>query len=203
MKEKQIEEMAREMCHLSKECETCQICDERYHGDGEPCYFQCVAKEIIKHGYRKQSDGEWTRHSTSMMECSVCKRHTAWLLWKENDMARYIDAEALIAEYDRVHVGPAGGARKLMVEAPAADVVPRAEIRNALQTAFNEGKLEGGKEVAREIFEEIERDGKYALIFCEKHIDNDEIRQAKLECYKDIQNYVAELKKKYTEGGGE
>lgn len=56
-KEKQIEEMAREMCHLSKECETCQICDERYHGDGEPCYFQCVAKEIIKHGYRKQS--EW------------------------------------------------------------------------------------------------------------------------------------------------
>jgi DNA-directed RNA polymerase subunit RPC12/RpoP len=38
-------------------------------------------------------------------------------------MAEYINREALIAEYDRVHIGEAGGARKLMVEAPAADVV--------------------------------------------------------------------------------
>lgn len=38
-------------------------------------------------------------------------------------MARYIDVDKLIAEYDRVHIGPAGGARKLMVEAPSADVV--------------------------------------------------------------------------------
>ena len=42
-------------------------------------------------------------------------------------MARYIDADKLIAEYDRVHIGPAGGARKLMVDAPTADVVPRGE----------------------------------------------------------------------------
>lgn len=40
-------------------------------------------------------------------------------------MARYIDVDKLIAEYDRVHIGAAGGARKLMVEAPTADVVPR------------------------------------------------------------------------------
>ena len=38
-------------------------------------------------------------------------------------MARYIDADKLIAEYDRVHIGPLGGARKLMVEAPTEDVV--------------------------------------------------------------------------------
>lgn len=38
-------------------------------------------------------------------------------------MARYIDADALIAEYDRVHIGAPGGARKLMVDAPTADVV--------------------------------------------------------------------------------
>ena len=37
-------------------------------------------------------------------------------------MAEYIDREALIAEYDRVHIGAPGGARKLMVDAPAADV---------------------------------------------------------------------------------
>lgn len=35
----------------------------------------------------------------------------------------YIERGALIAEYDRFHVGAPGGARKLMVEAPAADVV--------------------------------------------------------------------------------
>lgn len=30
---------------------------------------------------------------------------------------RLIDADALIAEYDRVHVGPPGGARKLIEDA--------------------------------------------------------------------------------------
>ena len=39
-------------------------------------------------------------------------------------MAEYIEREALLAEYDRVHIGPAGGARKLIEDAPAADVVP-------------------------------------------------------------------------------
>lgn len=39
----------------------------------------------------------------------------------------YIEREALIAEYDRVHIGPAGGARKLMVDAPAVDV---AEVKH-------------------------------------------------------------------------
>lgn len=42
-------------------------------------------------------------------------------------MPRYIDADALIAEYDRVHIGPPGGARKLMVDAPTADV---AEVKH-------------------------------------------------------------------------
>lgn len=36
----------------------------------------------------------------------------------------YIDREKLIAEYDRVHKGPPGGARKLMVDALAEDVIP-------------------------------------------------------------------------------
>ena len=34
-----------------------------------------------------------------------------------------IRRKALIAEYDRVHIGPPGGARKLMEEAPAVDAV--------------------------------------------------------------------------------
>ena len=78
-REKQINEMAREMCHLSAECKTCQICNERYHGDDDLCYFQCVAKEIVNHGYRKQSEGEWIakekiiRSITALnYTCSVC-----------------------------------------------------------------------------------------------------------------------------------
>lgn len=34
---------------------------------------------------------------------------------------RLIDADALIEEYDRVHVGPPGGARKLMGDAPTIE----------------------------------------------------------------------------------
>lgn len=47
-------------------------------------------------------------------------------------MEEYISRRALIAEYDRVHVGAPGGARKLMVDAPTADVAPRAEIANVI-----------------------------------------------------------------------
>ena len=36
---------------------------------------------------------------------------------------RLIDANALIAEYDRVHIGTPGGARKLIEEAPSVDAV--------------------------------------------------------------------------------
>lgn len=83
-------------------------------------------------------------------------------------MARYTDIDKLIAEYDRVHVGPAGGARKLMVEAPIADVAPRAEV-------------------AREIFEEIE---KYMM-------DSVDVTHT---AYKTIGTTTfAILKKKYTE----
>ena len=84
-------------------------------------------------------------------------------------MARYTDIDKLIAEYDRVHVGAPGGARKLMVEAPIADVAPRAEV-------------------AREIFEELE---KYMM----NSVD------VTHTAYKTIgTSTFAILKKKYTEG---
>lgn len=38
-------------------------------------------------------------------------------------MKELIDRKALIAEYDRVHIGPPGGARKLMEDAPIVDAV--------------------------------------------------------------------------------
>lgn len=39
-------------------------------------------------------------------------------------MAEYIERSYLLAEYDRQHQGPPGGARKIIAEAPAADVAP-------------------------------------------------------------------------------
>lgn len=39
-------------------------------------------------------------------------------------MAEYIEREALIAAYDAAHKGEPGGARKLIADAPAADVAP-------------------------------------------------------------------------------
>ena len=49
-------------------------------------------------------------------------------------MAEYIEREALLAEYDRVHVGIAGGARKLIEDAPAVDVAPVVHARWILPT---------------------------------------------------------------------
>ena len=43
------------------------------------------------------------------------------LVHTEDDL---ISRRALIAEYDRVHIGEPGGARKLMMDAPAVDAVP-------------------------------------------------------------------------------
>ena len=105
-------------------------------------------------------------------------------------MPRYTDIDKLIAEYDRVHVGPAGGARKLMVEAPIADVAPRAEV-------------------AREIFEEIESEIVAALQSnyrlkqecVEKQLPDNFVsymREGKIAALRGIEAFVEELKKKYT-----
>lgn len=50
---------------------------------------------------------------------------------------RYIDVNALIAEYDRVHVGAPGGARKLMENAPTADVVEVVRCRDCIYYEAN------------------------------------------------------------------
>lgn len=44
-------------------------------------------------------------------------------------MGRLIDADDLLAEYDRVHVGPPGGARKLIEDAPEVKPKVVAEIK--------------------------------------------------------------------------
>lgn len=52
-----------------------------------------------------------------------------------------ISRSALIAEYDRVHVGAPGGARKLMVDAPAVDAVPVVRCEDCKHHAMHHGVL--------------------------------------------------------------
>lgn len=66
-------------------------------------------------------------------------------------MARYTDIDKLIAEYDRVHVGPPGGARKLMEDAPIADVVEVVRCKDCLHYMELEGCDYKGKK-ARHCF---------------------------------------------------
>lgn len=51
----------------------------------------------------------------------------------------YISREEILAEYDRQHKGPAGGARKIMETWPAADVVPVVRCKDC-ENAIDIGK---------------------------------------------------------------
>lgn len=53
-----------------------------------------------------------------------------------------ISRKALLAEYDRVHVGPPGGARKLIKDAPRVDAVdfPHWATERAYKNGYEQGK---------------------------------------------------------------
>ena len=86
------------------------------------------------------------------------------------------------------------------------DVVPKSEVERLqddnkfLQDRRFKEWSEVRQEVAREIFEEMIRDAQRILNFVEAiEFDSEEIRKAKLECYRDCLGYFEKLKKKYTE----
>ena len=109
-------------------------------------------------------------------------------------MAEHIEREALLKHIDEhgarlgITVANRCNFKDIAKMIPATDFVPRTEVEkeygNALQTAFNEGKLEGGREVAREIFAE--------LMNCRV------FRTDGIEGYVKVD--IDELKKKYTGG---
>ena len=72
--------------------------------------------------------------------------------------------------------------------------------RNDAKALYNAGYRKAS-EVAREIFEEIERFLYMHFRFCKEEIGNDDTEYVKgrLELNTQIQNLIAELKKKYTE----
>lgn len=55
---------------------------------------------------------------------------------------RLIDADALIAEYDRVHIGEPGKARKLIADAPTVDAVEVVRCRDCIgrSTWYNDAE---------------------------------------------------------------
>ena len=53
-------------------------------------------------------------------------------------MSDFISRSALLVEYDRVHVGAPGGARKLIEEAPAVDAIPIDTVAEMLAELFGE-----------------------------------------------------------------
>ena len=59
---------------------------------------------------------------------------------RKGEPMRLIDADALIEEYDRVHVGPPGGARKLMEDAPTIEP-ERKKAKWIATTSLQEGQI--------------------------------------------------------------
>lgn len=55
-KEKQIEDMAKDVCPLIEEYGNCEKCDAELGIEDDPCIYKCMAKLFASKGYRKASD---------------------------------------------------------------------------------------------------------------------------------------------------
>lgn len=79
---KQIEEIAKDLCPLYEKYKSCKTCDAVLGVGEEPCVYKCMAELITTKGYRKQSEGEWLVSKTEQAwnnaeypierNCSVC-----------------------------------------------------------------------------------------------------------------------------------
>lgn len=82
-KEKQIEEMAQDLCPLYEEYKSCKTCDAVLDIGEKPCVYKCMAELITTKGYRKQSVGRWEKRVFVIFDsekigyrCSEC--NTTW-----------------------------------------------------------------------------------------------------------------------------
>jgi hypothetical protein len=122
-----------------------------------------------------------------------------------NNMARYIDADALLENLKKQYGEELGWQATvnmsdvgMMIEdAPTADVVPKSEVHESvekLMIAIDKVICEAKREVARWIFEEIQQiieNSKYQQL-------NPFGTEERYNPYL-IKKHIAELKKKYTE----
>jgi hypothetical protein len=133
-------------------------------------------------------------------------------------MAEYIEREALLSELQEeidfetswytdeqnkyFNMGLKCAVRDVKSQ-PTADVVPKSEVDRVyynLQAVLEE-RAETKQEIAREIFEEIERFLYMHFRFCKEEIGNDDFEYIKgrLEMNTQIQSFIAERKNKYKE----
>lgn len=54
--DKQIEEMAKDVCPLIEEYGSCERCDAELDIEDDPCIYKCMAKLFASKGYCKASD---------------------------------------------------------------------------------------------------------------------------------------------------
>lgn len=78
--EKQIEETARQNCHIKYQMKNYKTCKECYETNYCACRVYEVCRNLYNAGYRKQSEGEWVYHecvssydgAKSGYSCSRC-----------------------------------------------------------------------------------------------------------------------------------
>lgn len=71
LKEQQINEIAKDLCSRYSIC----TCVDR---DGHCSTPQQHARINYGLGYKKQVKGTWKKYSSTMMECSECKKHVPY-----------------------------------------------------------------------------------------------------------------------------
>lgn len=71
MKEKQIEEMAKQWCVSKDKHQECKTCSFRENN----CLSYKYAKMLYKVGYRKQNQGEWVMQKLGNPTCSFCGKY--------------------------------------------------------------------------------------------------------------------------------
>jgi uncharacterized protein YbcC (UPF0753/DUF2309 family) len=127
------------------------------------------------------------------------------------EYARQMRENAVINDYGQIICSPELWEQIASIIESTADVVPKSEVEKwfreceVLQGRF----IELEKEVAREIFEEIEEEIKLALDNNRKRLSECEFADdwqsyisGKLDALRGIDDFIAELKKKYTESEG-
>lgn len=84
---KQIEEMAKDLCHLTCTCEECgKVAEVSKH----KCKAKVYARRAYEADYRKQSKGEWISvEGDVIFKCSICDAEISTSWDYENDYMWY------------------------------------------------------------------------------------------------------------------
>jgi hypothetical protein len=173
-KEKQIEEMAKDICGLGRDCHGCTASMSYI------CKAKKYAERAVDKGYRKEDIDIMGYQSPIEIVMGQMRME------QENNIYKVIQEQGVNVDKNE------------LIKALKYD-------RDQYEKGYINGYNAKASELAREIFEEIERFLYMHFRFCKEEIGNDDTEYVKgrLELNTQIQNLIAELKKKYTENKGE